>query len=430
MKERITNFLGKTLLTKTGKNSLITFFSIVVNTGFSAGFFIILARFLGPANLGLFSVALALMLTISGVLDFGTNFGILRFAPKSAGQEKTKDLLSYLKLGLLTKIVLGTLGTILLAIFAHPLSVFLFHRPELGDLFLLSSLGVLGGILFGYGSAATQAIQRFFVWGALQAGSSAFRFLILVILISLSILSPGTALLAYIAMLFSVFFFSLPFLPKKIFSAKINSVHLGEFFRYNRWMALYTVLTTISLSFDRFFLARFSGPSEVGFYVAAMQIAGVGVQVYTALGTVLIPRFASLTSLDSISIYLKKSVLLTSAMALGGALVALISGPLTLLIFGNTYAHSIVPLRLLIIGVACIMASLPFTSVWLYSLGKAKDFAIYFIFNAALLFLLNWLLVPTLGAVGSAIASLSGNALTLVVSIIYVRINLTKSFSQ
>ncbi len=418
MKEIVKKIVSQTLATHTGKNSLLTIIAIGINTIFSAGFFIILARGLGPSQLGLFSVALALMLTATGFADWGTNYGILRFVPG------TKDPRSFLKLGLLAKIGFGLVATLIVGFSSNLLATSLFHKPELTPLFVVSSLGILGGLLYGYGLNTTQALQKFIAWSGLQIGPSLLRLLLLVALLFLGLLNPQSALLAYMAMLFAVFLGCLPFLPKNMMKAAITHDTLSKFFSYNKWMALYTALLTLTGNVDRFFLARFSTASQVGYYVAALQIAGVGIQVQVALGTVLIPRFASISSRSGVISYLKKTALLTSSLAFGGVLVALIAQPLTSIIFGQAFLPSVAPLRILIVSVALFLSSLPFTSVWLYTLGKARDFSLFFLLVSTLIFVLNWLLVPSLGAVGSAIASLSGNALTLFGSIIYVKTHL------
>jgi O-antigen/teichoic acid export membrane protein len=411
MRNTVSNLLRKTLLSSTGKNSLVTMTAIAINTGFSAAFFIILARMLGPADFGLFSVALALMVTITGIVDVGTNYGILRFTSRSP---------SYLKLGLYTKIVLGLMGTAVVAIFGNFLAIQVLHQPKLGPIFIVSSLGVIGGLLYGYGLNAAQSLQRFFVWSFLQIAPSAIRLALLLLLAVLGILSPQTAMLAYTSMLFAVFLGVIPFLPKKLLSFSITSEHLRNFFSYNRWMALYSIILVAAGNMDRFFLARFTTPSEVGFYVAATQIAAVGIQVNAALATVLIPKFAATHDFSAISKFMKKAIILTFTLALGGVVISFLAKPLTQIIFGLSYAPSVTPLRILILSVAFALASLPFTSFWLYWVGDSKLFALYYLFNGSVMFIANWMLVPLYGAVGSAIASLLGNALTLTVSAIYV----------
>lgn len=420
------NSLRKTLweaiFSPTGKNAAITFFAMAVNTGFSAAFFIILARVLGSASLGLFSVALALMMVVTAIADLGTSQGILRFAPKSAGAGKTADLLAYLRLGFLAKLIFGVVGTALVAGLAYPLALYVFRRPELGPLFLLSSVGVLTGLLFSFGLVSLQALQRFLVWGFLQAGWSAARLLVLFVLIFLGILSPPAAILVYAGALLIPFLGAWSFLPKKFLQQAITKNHIRNFFLFNRWMAFFNVILAVSGNLDRFFLARFSSLSEVGYYTAAAQVAGVGLQAHAALGTVLIPKFASFQNLRAMGGFLKKVVLLTGSMALGGVLISLLAEPLVRIIFGEGYLSSILPTRILIVSVALILASLPFTSIWLYFLGHSKTYALYYVVNGMVLFLGNWILVPIYGAVGSAIASLIGNALTLTVSFGYVLI--------
>ena len=425
MRTKIESLLAATLLTNTGKNSVVTFVAITVNTVFSGLFIIILARYLGPARLGLFSVGLALMLTVTGFADWGTGYGILRFVAQNKNAAR-----SYLKLGLLTKLIFGLLGVIVVAFSGPWLASNIVHQPGLGGLFAVASLGVLGGLLYSFGLVSLQALEKFVPWGGVQIGWSATRVTILVLLITSGSLNPQTALLAYIVGLFFVFFGAIPFLPKGFTKAKIDRDQLNAFFGYNKWMAIYTVLLTIIANADRFFLARFSAPAQIGFYVAAVQIAAIGVQVQTALGTVIIPRFASLGSYSPILDYLKKTVLLTWTLAVGGVVIGLFAKPMVNIIFGDAYQASVVPLQILIISSACLLASLPFTSIWLYALGRAKSFALFFIMDTFLLLYLNFLLDPHLGAVGSALAALSSNFLLLFTSVVYVRLKLAKALAE
>ncbi|KKT73886.1 MAG: Polysaccharide biosynthesis protein [Microgenomates group bacterium GW2011_GWA2_44_7] len=389
MKSTVEKILKQTLWTSTGRSSIVTFISMVASTGFAALYFIVLARMLGPYGNGLFSVALAVMMTITGVVDFGTNFGIVNFVPKAVSEGNQRKALAYLKLGLVSKLVLGLAATFIIALTTSQISSVVLKRPEITPILFISSFGIIAGLLYGYGLSVPQALQKFAIWGGLLTGAGFFRIITVLILIIFGWLSAQTAMLAYLIMLLFPFFGSLPFLPKGILKAKIQPVDIRKFFSFNRWMALFTLTVSITANMDRFFLARFSGLSEVGLYMAATQIAGVGLNVNAALATVLVPKFAAIRNRDALIRFLKKSILLTSGLAIGGALITLFAGILMESLFGQQYIPAISTLRILILSVACVLAFLPFTCVWLYYRGDSRSFALYYILNGVILFLGN-----------------------------------------
>ena len=67
------NLVENIFATATFKQSSITFMGTVLNGALGAVFYILAARFLGPASFGLMSVAIAALTLISDIGDFGTN---------------------------------------------------------------------------------------------------------------------------------------------------------------------------------------------------------------------------------------------------------------------------------------------------------------------------------------------------------------------
>ena len=89
--------------TVTFRQSSITFTGTFVNGVLGAVFYILAARFLGPANFGLLSVAIAVLTLVSDIGDLGTDTGLVNFVSKYAHKKSTKAK-KFLKLGLKIKL--------------------------------------------------------------------------------------------------------------------------------------------------------------------------------------------------------------------------------------------------------------------------------------------------------------------------------------
>src|SRR3989304_2913147 len=98
----ITTF-GSVFSTTTFKQTSITFSGTIINGLLGALFYILTARFLGPAAFGLMSVAVTTLTLVADIGDLGSNTGIVNFIPRYLNEDKTKAL-RFLKLGLEVKL--------------------------------------------------------------------------------------------------------------------------------------------------------------------------------------------------------------------------------------------------------------------------------------------------------------------------------------
>ena len=84
------NLFSGALDTATFRQSSITFGGTILNAAFGAIFYILAARFLGPANFGLLSVAIAVLTLLADVGDLGTDTGLVNFVAKNIDKNKKK----------------------------------------------------------------------------------------------------------------------------------------------------------------------------------------------------------------------------------------------------------------------------------------------------------------------------------------------------
>ncbi len=161
-------------------------------------------------------------------------------------------------------------------------------------------------------------------------------------------------------------------------------------------------------SMDRWMLASMTSVEEVGIYSVAFRFASVVLFVSAAFGQAWSPVAIKIRTdhPDQYrSIYGQVLLLLVFAMlALGGG-VALFSGEVIALIMPSEYMPSALPLAILCFGII-LQATQQVTAVGISIEKRTYLFARLAWLSALVNFVGNWLLIPRLGAVGAASATL------------------------
>ena len=122
--------LKSVLATATFKQSQITIIATLINGFLGFLFLILLARLLGPANLGIFTISTAILTLVADIVDFGTNTGLIRFVSASLAVDKEKAY-KFLKLSLEIKCI-AWIGSFLIIFFLSPfLATQVFYKSEL-----------------------------------------------------------------------------------------------------------------------------------------------------------------------------------------------------------------------------------------------------------------------------------------------------------
>lgn len=192
--------------------------------------------------------------------------------------------------------------------------------------------------------------------------------------------------------------------------------------------------TTIYTNLDNVMLGFMKGDVDVGYYNAAVKIKLILVAIVTSLGNVLLPR---------VSYYIQHGQMSEFKTVCKKALnfVFLAAAPLSLyfilfakngvyLLSGNAYTGSIFPMQLimptvLLIGLTGIMGIQV-----LVPLGKEKYVLYSEIAGAIVDLILNWILIPKMGAAGAAIGTLVAEFVVLCVQFFVLRKELLETFKK
>lgn len=204
-----------------------------------------------------------------------------------------------------------------------------------------------------------------------------------------------------------------------VINAIINIVHSRKFVKISfkeitmrpylksiSILGFYAILTSMYTSFNVAFLGFVTNTTQVGYYTTATKIYSILIALFTAFTNVMLPRMSSLLSEGKNAEFIrmiKKSVDALFAFSLPVIIMTTVFAPQIIrIISGSGYEGAIVPMRIvmplmLIIGYAQIL-------VIQILMPLQKDRAVFAnsVLGAICGIILNLLLVPHWGAIGSA----------------------------
>lgn len=417
--KRLTSSLKSILATATLKQSTITFFGTVLNGALGAVFYIFVARFLGPAAFGLMSVAIAAMTLVADIGDFGTDTGLVNFIPKYFKKDKEKAY-RFLKFGLELKIVVGLVVLFLGIILAPVIAQTLFAKPELTIPLRISFVGVMGVLVFSFITHSLQAFQRFWAWSGIQIIMNALRVLVIFAFLYFALFNLNNVLFLYITIPFLGFIVGLWLLREKFLKVKKETSIAKEFFRYNKWVAAFTIVAAFSSRLDTFISARLLSAAEVGYYSAANQLVKIVPHIVTALGTVIAPKMAEMGGIKGLVTYLKK----TQLMVLGLAFLGILSIPVVIflipILYGQAYLASVPVFVVLLLAMLVFLISVPVHMTVFYYFSYPKLFFWISLGHLAIIAGLGWNLISIYGAIGAAVTVLIGSIFNFIIPAIWV----------
>jgi O-antigen/teichoic acid export membrane protein len=366
-------------------------FSIVL------GFFLLawLGRRLGPESFGVLQFALAIMVYPTLLADLGlATVGLRDIA---SGRDARATVGSVL--GARLALVVLSLGLVVAVVLLAPLDG--------------TARGVLLILAAGLPASALQArwilqgSERYAAVSAVEVATVGFQLAGSVLLVH----GPDDVAAAAVALTAAAWAATL-----------VSLVLVGERGRVRPWVGTATWATiwravplgaaaiaiTIYYGLDTVLLGIFRGPTEVGYYAAAYRVILPILTLAGAVGTVALPRLASLQSRDAgeatraAGSLAGHMVLAAAPLAVGGALVA---SPVISLVYGAAYEAAVLPFSLLVWSVLTVFANAAFAFL-LLARGRDRAYVTATVAGAAANLGLNLLVIPVAGMVGAAITTI------------------------
>lgn len=230
-----------------------------------------------------------------------------------------------------------------------------------------------------------------------------------------------------------------------VLNALLNWTYLRHFlsftlrsanvFRYGKTIAVmgcYSILTSMYTTFNVVYLGFVAGEEEVGYYTTATKLYALIMALFTAFTGVMLPRMSALAAEGKMDEFnrltdLSCSLLFRFSLPLV-AFTVIYTPEIIFLISGRGYEGAVIPMRIvmplmLVIGyeqIVIVQTLMP--------LKKDKAVFINSIIGATIGLALNFLLVPYLRSVGSAIVWVCSEVSVLLAAQYFVFKYLGKTF--
>ncbi|MGZ4927433.1 MAG: flippase [Halobacteriota archaeon] len=184
------------------------------------------------------------------------------------------------------------------------------------------------------------------------------------------------------------------------------------------WFGLAGMLGMIWQHVDTILISLLSNMTQVGLYTPAVNYIGIGDMAVVALTSAFFPIICKAVHERKIS--KKEYFKYLSYFAVAGLVAVGVTyafgGPVMIFAFGPKFADSIVFINVLIIGFAINLLTIP-TSLLLDATDNQKVHVLNATYMAGANISLNWILIPTIGALGAAYSTTISRILGVVLGI-------------
>jgi O-antigen/teichoic acid export membrane protein len=399
------------------KNTIWIFCGDVLGRLIRMGLVIYAARNLGLEGWGTFSYATSIGIILMTFSDIGL-YGLIT---REIVQKK-ENYRTFVSTALVLKVILLSASVLLIILFGPIIS----HVPGTKRLLLVIAATSLFDALNELGFCINRASERMERETIVKTITNVVILVSGIILLKIN-LAPISLALAYALGSASGFIAIAIIVRKQVTElwVKIDKNLFRTIFHMTWPFALITLIVIALGNIDVYMIGIWKNAKEVGLYSSVQRIYSFAAVIPSTITAVTFPLMSRI-ALDEIKFraVLEKTIsfllFLGAPIAIGGILL---SKELVVLVFGQDYALSVPVMKVLMV---LILPSFPFTflSSAIFARNKQKELASVYFWGIAINIICNLLLIPTMGALGAAIATFfSTTVMTVVVWLKLKKIN-------
>ncbi len=367
---------------------------------------IILGRYLGAEELGLYRMSTTINGLVILVVAFGIPSAIIKYVAES--RESPEKIDAFVSSSVLTSLVIGLAASLLFYLFSGQISAFL-GMPDLSKLLITLSLvfpfALVSGVLLGFFNGLRYMKQ----YSVAMISQGLVTFVLSFLLIYLGY-GVGGAILSMVAANILCFIYLL-YASRKLFRFTLSGyvTTMRGTLSLGARILLANGINQINYQADIIVIGYFTTAASVGYYSVAVILSTVFWLIPQSIQTITYPAIAEYWSKDdlpAIQTIVDKGIKYSACILFPAGIMVTFFSPLIIAtIYGNAFEDAVLPLQILLIG-SVINGSIqrPIGSI-LYAIGM-PDLNLK-IFSAAAIgnLFLNVLLVPAVGIAGASIAT-------------------------
>jgi teichuronic acid exporter len=316
----------------------------IVSTLISAVAGIFLARTLGAEQYGVYSIILIPVSIVFLIQDLGTSPALTRFCSMYRRQGRADDLGEVIRTGLVFVSLTSLALSVVLFFSSGVIASAFFHRPEIEGLLKIVSFAVFGSGLYGAVQSIFVGYERMGLRSVIDVSYSLVRggFMIALLLVGLGTMGAlfsvlvGYTMAGFLGVLLILVFIK----PGRGSKSGWHTLDLMLAYGFPSYAGS---LLMGGLSYwCSSLMTLYVSSALIGNYSAALNFTVLVGFVTMPIGTTLFPLFSKYSRGDSqLGMVFKKAVKYASLVTIPVmALLILVSGPLTQVIYGEGYAYA------------------------------------------------------------------------------------------
>lgn len=428
--KKIKGLLSDVHISELVKGGGASFILRVLSLIFGFVFNWMIAHFYGAESLGFLISSISVLTLVALIPQFGLDTAFLRFVSEYNTKKQPQTIALILIKSLSVMIPLGVVVTVAFYFSAGYIATVVFKKPYLAEHLRYISFGIVPMAMYFLFSEGLRGLKKIKEQTIIQNPS---RFFISMILILFSVYILGEKINP--SLIFSVSIILTMFLSiyywRKFFilqnevqkNAEQTTIAYSEIFKLSVPLLLASSTSFMVSWTDTIVLTMYRSDEEVAVYNTAMKFSTFAKLNLLAINSIAAPKFVELfssknfTALQKVAKQTTKLVFWTSIPA---TLIMLIFPSFILGIYGDIFKTGTSSLVILVIaqfiGVTCGSVG-----YFLQMTGSQKLFQNIILGVTALNILLNFLLIPSYGMQGAAIAGFITIVLQNVVSVYFIK---------
>jgi len=372
---------------------------------------IMAGRILGPLEYGKYSLIQAVSFFISFTMLLGVATALIKYSSEKSNFDDRQRIIST---SYLLFIFLAVVSSIFLSIFYNVISS-IFGIPA--ELLIYAIIFSLLASSYTISVAIAQGLKEMKVLSILQIIYGISGFLTFLFLIYLKVFTFQAILLASSINYFIVFVLT-AVVFRKYLSFNFDKILAKKILKYGFFASMGLIAYVVYSNFDRLIINKFLGASAVGvygsYYVAFIASAGF---IFSIFNLVFFPMVSGIKDKEAI---LKKINRIVPKLSLFAALPVLLFGIVVLKLYGDRYQLNF--WLCLLFDIASVLSVINGIYVWyMNATGERgiKITAIAAILAAIVNVVINISLIPIIGFLGAAIASILAYIISIFITLYY-----------
>lgn len=382
---------------------------------------IILGRFLGPAELGIYSLTISIYIMVSVIGGMGIANAIVKFVAES--QDKNEDFKKISSSSVILTLIFGILSGLILIYLSGILSD-IFSMEELNVTIKIAALSLpflmINNTLLGIFNGLRE-MKIFSIRAIIRS--------LLLLGLTISLLIAGFGIYGVV---FAVFlsetgiFLILLFSSKDYFSFNFTDfINTSEvLLKFSSHLVIANIIWILTINADKVLIGFFLTDTDVGIYTIVLAFGSGLILIPGALSTVLYPMISQLNKTGNfeniaslVNKFLRYSLFILSFL---GLILILFSKDIILILLNQNFLAVLKPLWIYILGIV-FFGSVSSIVIVFRGMGK-PDLDWKMSLNSLIVgVILNIILIPAFGIIGAVIGTISALLTDSILTIIFLK---------